>query len=684
MNNLSLVIMSFAFLRIIVLVFILFSNLLLASAQSSSGGTVIKNRARATFSDEIGRDFSIASNTVEITVANVAGLSITPDAGTMNSVVRGQTGIIFPFIVTNTGNFSDQVRFLANGASLRLTGQGSITAAVIDVNNNNTIDAGDINILTNSSDLLYNTTQNSSFGILVQASINSDAIVGSTVQVFLGDSQAGSPTFDTQVANNSANEVRTVSTTSANSLREGRGDISVTVANDALIRAVLSSPSGPIALGENITYTMQACNDGARTATFTTLGGNTGVYIIAPVPTGTVLSSTNSFPAGTLYTTSALTITPQAATWTTAPPSSLSSITRVAFNTGTSLSAGACTSNFTMIVNITIADATHPITEIIDVFATNYTGTVITDQSGDNVPNIGDGNANFNEGTASGNVDGNGTQQETLLLQLGSVLIGPLNHADATGPTNNQDDYTNLSINTGIADVGPGGTTSAAGSNVFSNTIKNTGTANDTFIISAPSVPSNITVEISTNNGSAYTTIAPGGGNVSLPVAVGQSADILIRITVPAGQQVLTAFDTIIRATSSITSTAYNETIDRLYTGFIRLNKIVTVINGTGSGAPDDPIPGATVDYRITYTNISSTGGNNSSTLTANNLLITEDGNAAPNNWGVVTDQVVGSATDSLNGTITGDVAGSSLLTDTIPTIGPGQSGVFRFRRTIK
>lgn len=94
-----------------------------ASAQNTPGGTVISNRATATYSDGGGNNFSTDSNTVTVTVANVSGIAITPDAGTRPSLVAGQTtGTLFTFTVSNTGNISDQVRFLANGQSIQVTG----------------------------------------------------------------------------------------------------------------------------------------------------------------------------------------------------------------------------------------------------------------------------------------------------------------------------------------------------------------------------------------------------------------------------------------------------------------------------------------------------------------------------------------------------------------------------------
>ncbi len=98
---------------------------------------------------------------------------------------------------------------------------------------------------------------------------------------------------------------------------------------------------------------------------------------------------------------------------------------------------------------------------------------------------------------------GHGVIQQTLLLQIGSVLIGPLGAPAAVGPTDNNDDYTNKSTNP--ANIAPGGTTTAAAQLVYTNTVQNTGNANDTFTLDAPTVPAGFTVEISTNGGGAYT-----------------------------------------------------------------------------------------------------------------------------------------------------------------------------------
>src|SRR5215467_13625021 len=149
----------------------------------TAGGTVISNQASATYSDGTNT-YNTVSNTVTVTVSNVSGLAITPDAGTNPTVVAGQTGVLYNFTVTNTGNFSDQVRFLASGASVQLNAQGTVTRAVIDVDNSGTINGGDTDIKTNGADVLSAAIpQGASIHVLVEVTVNAGATAGQTVQV---------------------------------------------------------------------------------------------------------------------------------------------------------------------------------------------------------------------------------------------------------------------------------------------------------------------------------------------------------------------------------------------------------------------------------------------------------------------------------------------------------------------
>jgi hypothetical protein len=631
--------------------------------QTTAADTQIKNQASATYSDGSGTPYSTVSNEVTVTVAKVSGLAITPDGVTDPTVVPGQTGVLFNFTVTNTGNFSDQVRFLLGGTSVYLSGTApaTITQAVIDEDNNG-IDAGDVDIFTNGADVLSaSILRGDSINVIVEVSIGA-ASAGQTVQVFLGDALTG-PTFDNEASDNSLNEVRTVSALSVNGLREARGDRSVTVANDAVLQLSLTAPTGPVALGSVIAYNWELCNIGARPASSVTLvngpaGPNSGVFIIAPIPAGTQLDATQSFPGTVtvLYSTSPLSDDPvTTAVWVTVPPP-LANIRRVAFNLGSSLAVGCFSSIIDMNVLITTTDATNSISEQGIAYATNSLAVQISDLS---------------------------ELRLTTLLQTGSVLNGPQGQPGAVGPVDTNDDYTNKSVNTGIAGAVPGGVTTAPGSVNFINTVQNTGNANDTFTLTVTSFPVGATVVV---NGVTVVLngVATGSPVPPIAIAFGLSSDYTVAVTLPLGNLVLTGYNTVIRATSTNTNTSTNDTIDRVYTGFVWLDKAATVSNLTGVGGLTDPVPGATITFAITYTNVSSSGGTNNVTLTATNIVITEDGAALPNNWATYTDHVPASASDTLGGTIVGDVALSNLLTDTIASLNAGQSGVFTFSRLIK
>jgi hypothetical protein len=160
-----------------------------------------------------------------------------------------------------------------------------------------------------------------------------------------------------------------------------------------------------------------------------------------------------------------------------------------------------------------------------------------------------------------------------------------------------------------------------------------------------------------------------------------------------AAQAILNGFATIIQAASGNTPASTNQTIDRLYTGFVRLDKSVTVVDASDN--PSATIPGAIIVYQITYTNVMTVPpvGSNSSALTATSLVITEDGVPSPsntNNWATFTTQVTSPApvVSTAGGTVT-DGAGNpvtsitNVLKGNVPSLAPGETGTFRFRRLI-
>src|SRR6266550_7980124 len=188
-----------AILRLLIALAIACALTTSATAQQTPGGTAITNQASASYTDGTNT-YDTISNTVTVTVSKVAGLAITPDAGSNPTVVAGQTGVIYNFTVTNTGNFSDQVHFLASGASASLSGSSpaTITNVVIDLNNDGAIDGGDTLLTGGAAVDSGFIAQNGSIHVLVEVSVNVGATAGQTVQVFLGDAATGGPSYDNQ------------------------------------------------------------------------------------------------------------------------------------------------------------------------------------------------------------------------------------------------------------------------------------------------------------------------------------------------------------------------------------------------------------------------------------------------------------------------------------------------------
>ncbi|HVG38903.1 MAG TPA: hypothetical protein VM870_06425 [Pyrinomonadaceae bacterium] len=335
--------------------------------------------------------------------------------------------------------------------------------------------------------------------------------------------------------------------------------------------------------------------------------------------------------------------------------------------------------------------------------------TSASNASGDLTVTLGDastGGASFDNQahSATGNdvftvtagINGQREAKGTKIKSIATVslLNGPSGAPAATGPGGNTNtDFTNKSIQTGInvAYNGGAGTTSSASEQVvFTNTLRNDGGLTDTVTLSVPAggFPAGATVDIDSDGagGGGYVTVINAGAATGNPVptvslAAGATANYTVRVTLPSGLVVTTGYDTVIRATSGLNNTFSNETIDRLYTGFMRLVKAATVSGG--SPAATDPVPGATLTYAITYENVSSSGSvagaSGNITLTVSNLTITEDGAAGGNNWATTTTHV--SATDA-GGTVTPGV-GNNSYTDLIASLAPGATGTFTIVRTI-
>jgi hypothetical protein len=352
-----------------------------------------------------------------------------------------------------------------------------------------------------------------------------------------------------------------------------------------------------------------------------------------------------------------------------------------------------------------------------------------------------------------------------------SLLNGPLGEPTAQGPTDttnttltNNFDFTNKSSKV-PANTLPATTTFNPDSVGFTNTVQNTGGSSATIkllpekLTAGAALPVGTTITIHTANNAQsviYTVTASGftasnATPVQFTLASGATADYQVEVDLPVGTKLSTddtsptdatpigGYAVVINSFSSSATatgmnaagtavstvagevTATNKTIDRVYTGFIKLTKEVRILTGDGevvtagtnftdAAATKKPAQGNHIEYRVTYKNISELLiGSKNSILSASGLVITENGTTGSNTWAIDansdlkldTSNVVGSAADSIPGSAsidlfsgpagtvtTTDVSGTTAATDvtsyvdTVTTsVTPGVSRSFSFKR---
>lgn len=359
---------------------------------------------------------------------------------------------------------------------------------------------------------------------------------------------------------------------------------------------------------------------------------------------------------------------------------------------------------------------------------------------------------------------GPGGEVNTFQIQAAtaaSVLNGPLNAPGATGPDGTTaTDFTNKSslipANTlpgSKIDPSPVG---------FTNTLQNTGTGtgNITLTPITPTnpldLPSGTTATITFGSNSAVYTYTQGSGFALTSgtaitisnVAPGTPTSYGLEVNLPIGTKLSTdtltdyandvefGYPVPIQATITVgANTSTNVTIDRVYTGFLKLVKVSRILQGNGpavgtgqddfestpkytnpntnvdidpnptvTDVPRNPAPGNIIEYQIRYTNISNVqAGAGNVVLNAGNVVITEDGTASPNNWAVDNDGngIIDTsnitnpqAADSTSGTIqffpSGNQTGSTQATDVTKYVDtangnviPQEQRTFTFQRRV-
>ena len=359
------------------------------------------------------------------------------------------------------------------------------------------------------------------------------------------------------------------------------------------------------------------------------------------------------------------------------------------------------------------------------------------------------------------NNTGVGDGGEPLIIRLAEpgnidILNGPDNAADAIGPDGTTNtDFTNKSAFIPADTSLPGSLYDPSPVN-FTNTLENSGldpvditlTPSAALLEDPSDLPDETVITLVAPNGAtkSYTYTANSGFSpdgapdiIIAGLASGTSIDYGVEINLPENTALSTDADIasgeepgfpipiVASAENNNGDTATNATINRVYTGFIKLLKESRIIQGDGPEVPagqetfstteKTPQTGNIIEYRITYQNISEpSAGSGNVVLEADNLTIVDDGTGTDsgngitsNNWaidndsnGVIdTSNIINSADDTLGGGISffsgssgNDVAtdqsGSTQNSDvtkyidTVPgAVAPQETGEFTFQRRV-
>ncbi|MBE9036749.1 beta strand repeat-containing protein [aff. Roholtiella sp. LEGE 12411] len=811
-------------------------------ADGTTAGQSISNTATATYEDpkNPGTIINATSNTVTVTVAEVAGITVTA-AGVLDNN-GGTVGVgdllIYTYTLTNVGNDPTKFR-IPNQATT--TGPGIVSGTLPNGGTLNnlqySIDGGTtwINVSPGGVDtpsIPSGGTVLVRVPITVQNGANPNDVItvtlGSTPgnaqnqprspdggDVFTVDNPDGSPG---EVAGPPINGTREASAT--DQIKVGSTLKTYALATILKTRSAYNNAGTSAIADDKLTYdlnlrvenndpTGQGITPVALTGTSINVDGTPGTYILISdaIPTDTQLAVAPTPPAGwqAVYTTNSVTTDANTANWKTFPlqgADTLVGITRVGFINKpailTSIAPGTTVNGFSVQLAVK-STATSPLTiaNIAQLFGqtptnnfpvydesgdqnpSNYNGPlgnmtppagtdtpVAPGQPGDGIPDtlpptsVDDGFIN-NPTTPETGVDvgnnnsGDGTtggEANIFTLQTSvasAILNGPQNTPDATGPSGQtNDDFTNKSS---LVPAGTAPNTKLDPQSVgFTNTIKNNGTSsgNITIVPTAPANPKDLPdgtkVTITYNSQSAVYTYNQAAGTFTTTgtpivisnVAAGASINYGVEIDLPTNTSLSTdtladypgdqEFGFPVYLLSSIDTNAdnipdsQNITIDRVYTGFLKLLKVSRILPGIGpvvqgndgtfSTALKKPAPGNIIEYQIQYTNISNAqAGTGNVILNADKLVITEDGTQSPNNWAldndnntqIDTSNIVGSAKDSGTATIqfySGNPASTSGIDQTGTTvntdvtkyvntvtgaIAPGIQRTFTFQRKV-
>ncbi|MGH9766127.1 MAG: hypothetical protein ACREAB_01730, partial [Blastocatellia bacterium] len=279
----------------------------------------------------------------------------------------------------------------------------------------------------------------------------------------------------------------------------------------------------------------------------------------------------------------------------------------------------------------------------------------------------------------------------TTAVSAATPLIGPFGLPAATGPTNNNDDFTLGKVNLTVSN----GMTAETGTVRFINTLRNVGAVPGKFVISAPTIPPGFSVRASADSGATFVSLNQNGtATTPTDVDPNEERNIDVRIELPVGLAINTNYDIVIQAAWDVDPSRSNRTIDRVRPDpnppNLTLTKAVRNLSGQDI-AGGTVTRGQTIEYALTLRNPSSVAVGNSFiaeylppnlTYVAGSTQITTGPNAGPKTDARGDDQVDFFPSGFVNGQInifTG--AGATALRG--GTLAPGESTTVVFRARV-
>ncbi|WP_456476304.1 DUF7925 domain-containing protein [Oceanithermus sp.] len=488
-------------------------------AVGTPAGTEIRNQASASYIDSAGQPQTTTSNEVITVVQPVYGFSITPD-GTEASPGQTKSGlagapVYFNYIVTNTGNTTDTIALTAaDGTSDNF--DFTSTAIYLDANCNGQVDSGEATVSS----------------VTLAADASACLVVEAVIPSGQGDGDYGNLNIE------GTSQGDTTKTDTNNWAR-------AVVTSAAVISATKSAdPSGSVAPGGIITYTISGSNTGgsAAGAITVTVDGvdKTGILVSDPIPAGTTFydSASGGSVSGSAGAGTATVIYQTASGWTATEPTTASDVTAVG-------------------LLIEGADAFFPqgaqftLSFQVQVDADAAAGSAVENTANVEFDANGDGDA---EDTGE-SVDTNTTTN--TVATVAGVQNGPQNDPDADGtgfdpnagytdPTGTTWYYTETTGDPNDAETIDSDQSPVYGGDTvyFENTLKNTGNASDSYTLSLAGVPSGWTCQLMAADGTT-----PISGPVG-PIAPTNTFNYVVKCSIPADEVTTSNTEITVTATS--------------------------------------------------------------------------------------------------------------------------------------